>query len=969
MKSPFKFLDAYTREDREIFFGRDREIEEMYQKVFESKILLVYGISGTGKTSLIDCGLANKFQDSDWLPITVRRGANIIDSFIKELDKAAISKVKIDPGKGKILKALQSIYLDHFKPIYLIFDQFEELFIFGEPEEREEFITKIKAIVESDIQCRFIFSIREEYLASATEFELTIKDFLVNRMRVEKMTRQHAVEVIEGPCRVNGIQVEEGFSDKLLDKLNPHGKNIELTYLQVFLDKIFKQGAGSREEGVMFSKRMLEEVGDVSDLLGSFLEEQINELDDPDTGLVVLKAFVSMQGTKKQIGEEEISDFAQTLGKPIDNGTLRELLQNFVNLRLLRDKDENDNYELRHDSLAVKIFEKITLVEKELLEIKDFIINAFQNFERRGVYLNEADLKYIGPYEDKLFLKRQLEDFISDSKREIEKAKRRRRNIIAAAAIALLVIFAGFTVWAMTERKKAVRQTDIAEQQRTEAVQARDEANQLRQESEAAKDDALLQKALADSALIVAESERNTARQQRNIAQQQRTRAESLFEEANEQRQLAEESQQQAEQLTEEVIETNRKAMYQLYLFNAKEFANRSLLEDNNDTLKALLSLTAFDLVNYGYENYAAETDTLEYEITILEALQKAYMRFEPDSLFQGEIWAIDSESDKIVFSNSPGTLLITELDNYSDDKLPMLKVVEKIDLTTNAFVRSVDINDAKERIACGMSDGKVVMITNYFSGPSESKEMYKHDDRILSLLFVPDREWLISSSLDLSLRIWDIKAGTLMTKFEVDEEVKDLVLQNNDHLYFADASGRIFRLDLNRLDDEPEIIYAHDRPVHELSFNAFHDWLLAASYGEILIFKSVSTNNTRCSPELFTVKHSGIITSLEFSQDNRWLSSASLDGTVMLWDLNMTRESEIENIIPVTIDNRNSKIFSLNIDPQNKYLIYGDNILLHIYPVHVNLIYGKLKKKMGTGSLKDIQWEYYKKGDIDKPY
>ena len=444
----------------------------MYQKVFESKILLVYGISGTGKTSLIDCGLANKFQDADWLPITVRRGANIIDSFIKELDKAAISKVKIDPGKGKILKALQSIYLDHFKPIYLIFDQFEELFIFGEPEEREEFITKIKAIVESDIQCRFIFSIREEYLASATEFELTIKDFLVNRMRVEKMTRQHAVEVIEGPCRVNGIQVEEGFSDKLLDKLNPHGKNIELTYLQVFLDKIFKQGAGSREEGVMFSKRMLEEVGDVSDLLGSFLEEQINELDDPDTGLVLLKAFVSMQGTKKQIGEEEIADFARTLGSKVEAEVLTELLHGFVNLRVLRDKDENDKYELRHDSLATKIYEKITLVEKELLEIKDFLDNAFMNFERRGVYLGEADLKYIAPFEDKLFLSKKQNQFISESRDLIERAKVRKRRILGIGAFSIIIILSVFTIWAVIERSKAtkaLKEKEIAEEKLFEA--------------------------------------------------------------------------------------------------------------------------------------------------------------------------------------------------------------------------------------------------------------------------------------------------------------------------------------------------------------------------------------------------------------------------------------------------------------------------------------------------------------------
>lgn len=44
-KSPFKFQEAYTKEDRDIFFGRDHEIEELYQRVFESKILLVCGVS------------------------------------------------------------------------------------------------------------------------------------------------------------------------------------------------------------------------------------------------------------------------------------------------------------------------------------------------------------------------------------------------------------------------------------------------------------------------------------------------------------------------------------------------------------------------------------------------------------------------------------------------------------------------------------------------------------------------------------------------------------------------------------------------------------------------------------------------------------------------------------------------------------------------------------------------------------
>ncbi len=124
VKSPFKFLDSYTSEDRPIFFGREVEITEVYRRIFESKILLVYGISGTGKSSLINCGLTSRFDDSDWLPLNVRRGSNIIDSLNEAFNKQAITPLK---KSLSVAEKLQSIYLDHFKPVYFIFDQFEEI--------------------------------------------------------------------------------------------------------------------------------------------------------------------------------------------------------------------------------------------------------------------------------------------------------------------------------------------------------------------------------------------------------------------------------------------------------------------------------------------------------------------------------------------------------------------------------------------------------------------------------------------------------------------------------------------------------------------------------------------------------------------------------------------------------------------------------------------------------------------------
>src|SRR5664279_4912444 len=87
-KYPFKFLDSYNREDRGIFFGRDEEINALYEMVFQSSVILIYGASGTGKTSLINCGLAGKFQPHDWLALMIRRGNNINESLEKALNEA-----------------------------------------------------------------------------------------------------------------------------------------------------------------------------------------------------------------------------------------------------------------------------------------------------------------------------------------------------------------------------------------------------------------------------------------------------------------------------------------------------------------------------------------------------------------------------------------------------------------------------------------------------------------------------------------------------------------------------------------------------------------------------------------------------------------------------------------------------------------------------------------------------------------
>ena len=462
MKSPFKFLDSYTKEDREIYFGREREIDELYRRLFESKLLIVYGASGTGKSSLVNCGLISKFRDSDCLPVNVRRSENILESLAQSMYRAFANPPSYQLLTALLFKkALRELSLESQKPIFFIFDQFEELYIFGTKEERIIFIQVIKTLVESDIDCRFIFIIREEYFADIAEFEKHISSFLSNRIRIEAMDRNNAIAAIKGPCSIYGFEVEEGFAEELLKKLSPESPGVELTYLQIFLDRIFnlavasEKGMESSQKTISFKLGLIEKAGDVTNLLGSFLDEQISLIANPEKAMAVLKSFVSFKGTKRQLNFADVRDYSNTLGEQLKEKELLGIIGSLINLRILRDKNEKGCYELTHDALAAKIFEKVSAAEIEILEVRQFIENAHYFWKKHGVLLSQDDLKYLNRFEQSLSLSEELTSLIAMSREALNRTRIRKRNILVASGIAIILILSCVSIWALTERYRA----------------------------------------------------------------------------------------------------------------------------------------------------------------------------------------------------------------------------------------------------------------------------------------------------------------------------------------------------------------------------------------------------------------------------------------------------------------------------------------------------------------------------------
>ncbi|MDW3647820.1 MAG: AAA family ATPase [Bacteroidia bacterium] len=287
IQSPFKFLDAYTKDDKNVFFGRDKEISQLYQLVLSSPLVLVYGFSGIGKTSLIRCGLENKFEPSDWLPLFIRKDDDIIESISEQIQENSLSAIpnlsineEGDEVVFPIIDKLRILYKDHFKPVYLIFDQFEELFILGKEQERLEFFRLLKEILESDLQVRMIISMREEYIARLSTYEDLVPALFENRMRVEAMSREQVKVVIEKSCQEYGIEIEDGDNTlkKMIDNLSESSGLIELSYLQIYLDRLYKESVKLGEER-MINEDLLTSVGSLRGILSDFLNQQLTDLE------------------------------------------------------------------------------------------------------------------------------------------------------------------------------------------------------------------------------------------------------------------------------------------------------------------------------------------------------------------------------------------------------------------------------------------------------------------------------------------------------------------------------------------------------------------------------------------------------------------------------------------------------------------------------------------------------------------
>lgn len=564
MNAPFKFLDAYKKEDFAVFFGREKETEALYDSLSGVKHLLVYGPSGSGKTSLVECGLRNQFSDADCFALTIRKGENINSSVFARINEILKEKISVDE-KTAFSDAVERLFAEKYQPVYLLFDQFEELLIQGEQAEKNEFFTRIQQLVRYKVPCRIIFIMREEFIGHLSEFESLFPTIFQHRFRLEKMNRSHVQHVIqsilEAPEYQSFFKVDdsEALAQKMLSKLPDERKEIELAHVQVFLSEIWDKATKDcpANEIPLLHQGLISEDDKLEGVLQSFLKKQLDELEPvfgKNTALEVLATMVSERHTKLQLSQEAIAQDLQNKSVSLAPNRLNALLEAFEKRRILRTlkADNYTQYELSHDILALIVGQNLT----EEMKMREKATEIYKVYQGRSGFFSQEDLDYIRPYLPYKKYPVDLQQRITESEENIRKTqatelakakaiaekeaklreeadrerqtaesqkqtaeKARKRATLFAWAVGILALGAAFLgIWANIQRKEAIQAKTESDTAKAQAIRsaksdsiAKIEANYAKEQAiKSAKSDSIA-RAKAEYSDSIATIRRDTA--------------------------------------------------------------------------------------------------------------------------------------------------------------------------------------------------------------------------------------------------------------------------------------------------------------------------------------------------------------------------------------------------------------------------------------------------------------------------
>ncbi|MFK0111004.1 hypothetical protein [Streptomyces sp. NPDC091217] len=198
--APYRGLARFEPGDRHLFFGRDRVVAEVNELVCEYRFAVLFGPSGSGKSSLLRAGLVPRLQEE----IAARGCPARLRILTPGPTPAQTYGRLLAPAEGE-------------PESWVVVDQFEEVFtLCRDPRERSRFLDLLLTSRDPASRLRVLVAVRADFYARCAEHRDLADALRGAGLLLGPMTAQELREAVVGPARTAGYIVERALTARLV---------------------------------------------------------------------------------------------------------------------------------------------------------------------------------------------------------------------------------------------------------------------------------------------------------------------------------------------------------------------------------------------------------------------------------------------------------------------------------------------------------------------------------------------------------------------------------------------------------------------------------------------------------------------------------------------------------------------------------------------------------------------------------
>jgi WD40 repeat protein len=856
-RRPYPGFAYFEEQDAAVFFGRDAQIlrglDELRRLVRTgiSRMLVILGASGSGKSSFLRAGLWPRLKRDDraWLPLPIVRPeravisgtyglAGALQQIVSEArftpgfrqrglprSRADIEDfIKTEDGLVRLFDALRDIGQvpglsgEIASPPTIVFalDQGEELFNEEGRAEAERFVEILTRTLRADPRALVILAMRSDsfpLVQAHPGLAALAKDTFTLDMMLEGSYRA----VIEDPARLiepTPLRIDPQLTEALLKEISGQDALPLLAFTLAHLYETYRTDKELTLAGY-------DKLGHVSGVIDTAVKQAFSAgvakgqlPNDAKAQLTLARVafiphlaqvnpaghFVRRVATRDQIPAEA-----------------RPLVDSFAEQRLLtkdRRKDadgkEVDVVEVAHETLLRQPpFSEWLEEDREFLIGKQQLQNDLHDWaeakpsDKTGALLTGLKLSRMRAWlaarpqdltpQERDFGKASIEQADAEERR-----KARQRRIITRASVAAAVVLGCFAVVAGWQWREAIAQKKTAE---------------------TAQNDFLVQA-------------------------------------------LAGQAQHQPEQ-----DERGALLARQAYLFNVRSRNPTSNQANVDDAFRSVLGFRYFSRILRGH------TD---------------------------RVWsiALSPDSHTMASGSLDGTIRVWDL--LQPGTKPIVLRGHENWVTSVAF-------SADGQMLASSGDDKTVRLWD-LRQPGAKPRIFNHNDRIWTVAFSPDGHTIASRGEDTTISLWDLRQPNAKPTILSDHKdlVKSLVFSSDGRMLASGSADKTVRLwNLSQPGAAPIVLAGHEESVTSVALSPDGRVLASGSQDNTIRLWNLLQPNT--PPTLIKQNHPA--RSVSFSPDGHMLASGSEDKTVRLWDLRQL--SDKPTILTGPLEAVNSVAFS----------------------------------------------------------